>query len=138
MKRTTSQVNSALNVLANAKMSEMTVEEKGALIRLLLKMRSVAKKWEELVAESRQRLAPDNLDALEAAVKEGEQAEGYAEAKAALDRFYTEVTEVVKDGFVAEHEVGDPLASDAVMRLAASNPDWDVATAIAIHELLTE
>lgn len=140
MKKTIAQINATLNIVANAKISELTKEEKAAFIKLLLAMRAKSREWDEYLKEAREKCMPEEgIEQYEQTVQNPDATdEQKAEAKAALEKFYAEVSDVVKGEYESERELPEGLGDEAIARLAASNPDWEVATILALHDLLSE
>lgn len=136
MKATADKITLAYSILASTKFDKLERSDKINLIKILHKLKQVAKGLEDLRDESYKKLTPEGFE--EIAMK--------VQSKVALTpaemltyrKVDKELADTLKEEQQKEHEIEfEPLKDSVLEKLIDSNPDLTVGQAEIIYDFLT-
>lgn len=143
----TINIVSAYRTINAAKLTKMDDADKYRVIKAIREMKPVVESFDSFVQDARERLKPEDFDAMQKqAVKwqeEGENTTLTMEERIELNHHFEEYNEKVQECVREESEKEIELkfarlSEEAFCKLMASNPDWDVKTAVQVEEVLVE
>lgn len=127
----------AFNNLRTAKVGKMKDSEKFTVAKALRSLRPIAKSFNDLTEDIREKFKPENFDDL--VKKTGEEGRGSAEQDEALrelNRYNKSVNDCINQEIEKEVEIDiEPLSEEALGRLVASN-DFNLETIMALRDVL--
>lgn len=143
----TINIVSAYRTVNTAKLTKMEDTDKYRVIKAIREMKPVVESFDSFVSDARERLKPEDFDTMQKKAaqwqKEGDATTLTVEERVELNLYFEDynrkVEECVKEESEKEHELKfGRLSEESFCKLMASNPDWDVKTAVQVEEVLVE
>lgn len=143
----TINIVSAYRTINVAKLSKMEDADKYKVIKAIREMKPIAEQFDSFVSDARERLKPEDFDTMQEKAaqwqKDGDATTLTMEERIELNHHFEEYNEKVQECVREESEKEIELkfarlSEEAFCKLMASNPDWDVKTAVQVEEVLVE
>lgn len=144
MKKTfkTDTITVAYIILKNASVAKMKSEEKFAVIKAMRVLKPVATVYQDMIADTREKLKPENAAELETMEQRGldslsaEERERYDRCTSA---YKAEVDKALNEEAQKEVEIDiEPISDEALGRFADSNENMLIGNLMTIAEVIGE
>lgn len=138
MKHTTETLVTAFNAIKTAKLTKMSAGDKFAILRALRALRPVAEGLGQLAEEAREKLRPENFEAIQEMAGRFDSLTDAEKASVnlAVGEYNRAVNECLRRELATEHEISvGPLSEEGFTALLDSN-DFEAGMAALLQDVL--
>lgn len=136
MKRTIEETVNAYRLLLNAKLTNMTDDEKFVVIRLMMAIKPAFTAYEELIKDASQKLRPEGFGEISIKLQSGQGITN--EEKKVLDKFNSDIANFMQSEIKKEYEFDAELLEQEAMKRFISSNDFSAMQYMTLYDFMVK